>query len=210
MAIIYIRNVLNPELSVYWSIFIEEILNVNIFFQTTWLWRNLNWCVSPFFKYMYLRIDRNFCSVHEEITSIRLHTPCDPRSALCKDVYNLIEGIKFSTSFPAVAYSTLISMINDVFLYIFNDFRWEVIITRKFNLWSTIYSVSTTRTMTQKTQYISVFLITFTFEILGIHKSKVPSQGSQTWLKSHMPERRDPYIWYIRRVCRYQRDGHNP
>jgi hypothetical protein len=27
MAIIYIRNVLNPELSVYWSIFIEEILN---------------------------------------------------------------------------------------------------------------------------------------------------------------------------------------
>ena len=32
----------------------------------------------------YLRIYRNFCSVHEEITSIRLYTPC-------KGVYNLIE-----------------------------------------------------------------------------------------------------------------------
>ena len=64
--------------------------------------------------------------------------------------------------------------------------------------------------MTQKTQYISVFLITFTFEILGIHKSKVPSQGSQTWLKSPMPERRDPYDWYTIRVCGYQMVGHNP
>jgi len=29
----------------------------------------------------YLRIDRNVCSVHEEITSIRLYTPCNPRYA---------------------------------------------------------------------------------------------------------------------------------
>ena len=31
-----------------------------------------NWCNIT------LRIDRNFCSVHEEITSIRLYTPCNP------------------------------------------------------------------------------------------------------------------------------------
>jgi hypothetical protein len=37
-------------------------------------------------KFIYLRIDRNFCLVHEEITSIRLYTPC-------KGVYNLIEVI---------------------------------------------------------------------------------------------------------------------
>jgi len=41
----------------------------------------------------YLRIDRNFCSVHEEITSIRLYRPCSPRSVLRKGVYNLIEVI---------------------------------------------------------------------------------------------------------------------
>ena len=45
------------------------------------------------FDQKYLRIDRNFCSVHEEITSIRLYTPCNPRSGLRKGVYNLIEVI---------------------------------------------------------------------------------------------------------------------
>ena len=40
-----------------------------------------------------LRIDRNFCLVHEEITSIRLYTPCNPHSGLRKVVYNLIEVI---------------------------------------------------------------------------------------------------------------------
>jgi hypothetical protein len=41
----------------------------------------------------YLRIDRNFCSVHEEITPIRLYTPCNPRSGLGKrkGVDNMIE-----------------------------------------------------------------------------------------------------------------------
>ena len=33
------------------------------------------------------------CSVHEEITSIRLYTPCNPHSELHKGVYNLIEVI---------------------------------------------------------------------------------------------------------------------
>ena len=42
---------------------------------------------------MYLRIDRKFYSVHEEITSIRLYTPCNPYSGLRKGVYNLIEVI---------------------------------------------------------------------------------------------------------------------
>jgi hypothetical protein len=42
---------------------------------------------------IHLRIDRNFCSVHEEITSIKLYTPCNPRSGLCKGVYNLIDVI---------------------------------------------------------------------------------------------------------------------
>jgi hypothetical protein len=36
----------------------------------------------------HLRIDRNFCSVHKEITSIRLYTPCNPRGGLRKCVYN--------------------------------------------------------------------------------------------------------------------------
>ena len=31
-----------------------------------------------------LKIDRNFCSLHEEITSIRLYTRCNPRSVLRK------------------------------------------------------------------------------------------------------------------------------
>ena len=33
------------------------------------------------YRYIYkqLRIDCKFCSVHEEITSIRLYTPCNPR-----------------------------------------------------------------------------------------------------------------------------------
>ena len=39
--------------------------------------------------YLYLRIDRNFFSVYEEITSSRLYTPCKLR----KGVYNLIEAI---------------------------------------------------------------------------------------------------------------------
>ena len=42
---------------------------------------------------IHLRIDRNFCSVHEEITSVRLYTPCNPRSGIRKGVYNLIEVI---------------------------------------------------------------------------------------------------------------------
>jgi len=90
-------------------------------------------------------------------------------------------------------------------------------IKRQFKLWPTIPSISTKRTITQKdtkrhkkTQYISVFVITFTFEILGIQKTKVPSQGSQTCLRAPMPGRVDPYIWYIRRVWRYQRSNHNP
>ena len=41
----------------------------------------------------YLRIDRNFCSVHEEITSIRLYPPGSSRRVLRKGVYNLIEVI---------------------------------------------------------------------------------------------------------------------
>jgi hypothetical protein len=44
--------------------------------------------ISSFSKY--LRIDRNFCSIHEEITSIRLYTPCNPR---LHGVYNLIDVI---------------------------------------------------------------------------------------------------------------------
>ena len=44
-------------------------------------------------KKSYLRIDRNFCSIHEEITSIRLYTPCNLHSRLRKGVYNLIEVI---------------------------------------------------------------------------------------------------------------------
>ena len=42
---------------------------------------------------IHLRIDCNFCLVHEEITSIRLYTLCTPRSGLRKGVYNLIEVI---------------------------------------------------------------------------------------------------------------------
>ena len=47
----------------------------------------------PYVTPVVLRIDRNFCSVHEEITSIRLYTPCNPCSVSRKGVYNLIEVI---------------------------------------------------------------------------------------------------------------------
>jgi hypothetical protein len=42
-------------------------------------------CIK-YFLFKYLRIDRNFCSVHEEITSIRLYTLCNPHSGLRKGV----------------------------------------------------------------------------------------------------------------------------
>ena len=38
-----------------------------------------------------LRIDRNFCPVHEEITSITLHTPCNPRTQIAINRYKLIQ-----------------------------------------------------------------------------------------------------------------------
>jgi len=47
----------------------------------------------PLSKRTHLRIDRNFCSVHEEVTSIWLYTPCNQRSGLRQGVYNLIEVI---------------------------------------------------------------------------------------------------------------------
>jgi hypothetical protein len=59
--------------------------------------REISSLQRPSKKKQYLsRVDRrkiptniNICSVHEEITSIRLSTPCNPR----KGVYNLIEVI---------------------------------------------------------------------------------------------------------------------
>jgi hypothetical protein len=52
--------------------------------------------VLIFFSFsFYLRIDRNFCSVNEKITSIRLYTPCNKRSRLhkSKGVDNMIDAI---------------------------------------------------------------------------------------------------------------------
>jgi hypothetical protein len=49
--------------------------------------------ICSYWNFKHLRIDRNVCSVHEEMTSIRLYTPCNPHSALRKGVYNLIEVI---------------------------------------------------------------------------------------------------------------------
>jgi hypothetical protein len=40
-----------------------------------------------------LRIDRSFCSIHEEITSIMWYIQCSPRSVLSNGVNNLIEVI---------------------------------------------------------------------------------------------------------------------
>jgi len=74
----------------------------------------------------------------------------------------------------------------------------------------------------KKTQHISVSAITFSgytqsqkivnqrIKILGIKKIKMPCQGSQTWLRSAMPERGDPCVWYVGRVWRYRRGGQNP
>jgi hypothetical protein len=48
------------------------------------------------FIYIYiiqLRIDRSICSIHEEITSIKLYTQCNSHSGLRKGVYSLIEVI---------------------------------------------------------------------------------------------------------------------
>ena len=74
------------------------VLGISIFPLSTILL--LDFGILKFFRQcgisfisFYLRIDRNFCSVHEEITSIRLYTPCNPRSELRKGVYNLIEVI---------------------------------------------------------------------------------------------------------------------
>jgi hypothetical protein len=53
----------------------------------TWHYKNNQSTIQP----NLLRIDCNLCSVHEEITSIRLYTLCNPRSSLRKGVYNLIE-----------------------------------------------------------------------------------------------------------------------
>jgi len=35
---------------------------------------------SSEWRVMHLTIDRNFCSVHEEVNSIMLYTPCNPRN----------------------------------------------------------------------------------------------------------------------------------
>jgi len=69
----------------------------------------------------HLRIDRNFCSVHEEITSIRLYTSCNPRSmylllirrGFAPGFVNYIKGaldpqpqvIKFTSCFPMIGRS---------------------------------------------------------------------------------------------------------
>jgi hypothetical protein len=81
---------------------------------------------------------------------------------------------------------------------------------RHFKLSPVISSISKNEQSHKKTPYISVFVITFTFEIIGIQKTKVPSHGSQTWLMSPMPERWDHYIWYVGRVWRYQRGDQKP
>jgi hypothetical protein len=65
---------------------------------SAWLtdYSNINFRVTYHFIRVLIglkNIDRNFCSVHEEITSIRLYTPGTPRSGLHKGVYNLIEVI---------------------------------------------------------------------------------------------------------------------
>ena len=39
--------------------------------------------ILAIYLFIYLRIDRNFCLVHEEITSIRLYTPCNPHTQGC-------------------------------------------------------------------------------------------------------------------------------
>jgi hypothetical protein len=40
-------------------------------------------CQVSILNIIYLRIYRYFCSVHEEITSIRLYTPGNPRARVC-------------------------------------------------------------------------------------------------------------------------------
>jgi hypothetical protein len=74
----------HPAIVLYW--FICSFCDTG----SRWsFWVEMNLC--RFFNH--LRIDRNFCSVHEEITSIGLYTPCNSRSGLRKGVYNLIEVI---------------------------------------------------------------------------------------------------------------------
>ena len=36
------------------------------------------------------------------------------------------------------------------------------------------------------------------------------SQDSQTWFRSFVPDRADPYVRYVGRVWRYKRGGQNP
>jgi hypothetical protein len=58
----------------------------------------------------YLRIDRNFCSVHEEITSIRLYTPCKVTQGCIQptlQMRNRIKKIKNMVSCKCTNYSNL-------------------------------------------------------------------------------------------------------
>ena len=63
-----------------------------------------------------------------------------------------------------------------------------MIIKRKFKLWPKIPSISTIRTITQNNTIFKRFCNNLHFEIRGIKKTKVTSQGSQAWLWSSMPE----------------------
>jgi hypothetical protein len=69
------------------------------------------------YRWDQLRIDCNFCSVHEEITSIKLYTPCNLHSRLHKGVYNLIEGYTCTTSYKIGSYINYISIKYHIHIY---------------------------------------------------------------------------------------------
>jgi hypothetical protein len=73
--------------------YIPPIYTINIHVYTTHIHNQYTCIYHPYTQSIYLIIDRNLCSVHEEITAIRFYTPNNPRSGLRRGVYNLIEVI---------------------------------------------------------------------------------------------------------------------
>jgi hypothetical protein len=79
-----------------------------------------------------LRIDRNFCSVDEEITSIRLYTPCNPRRVLCTTwlrLFRITEQIISINPYKLIQ-TFFVMILKNIFIF----FKIKQIIGNKYRL----------------------------------------------------------------------------
>ena len=89
-------------------------------------------------------------------------------------------------------------MFNDLF-YIYSAILGES--------WKWIENCASSITFSGYTQ--SQKIVNYRIKILGIMKTTMSSQESQTRLRSSIPDRRDPYVWYVGGVWGIQRGGQN-